>query len=112
MGEIDFRLRCAPAGFREVYVPEAVACHQGSATLGRWHPDTVRKISRNQLLLIAKHYPRRWILRYGWPVFIAQSLWGLVALRHGTALAYLRGKLEALRAFRRTSEIYSANLPA
>ncbi len=102
--DIDFGIRSAAAGFTGVYAPEAVAYHTGSATLGRWHPETVRKISRNQLLLIAKHYPPKWIIRYGWPVFIAQSLWGLVALRHGTALAYLRGKVEGLRAFRRTRQ--------
>jgi GT2 family glycosyltransferase len=100
--DIDFGIRCAAAGFTGAYAPLAVAYHTGSATLGRWHRDTVRKIARNQLLLIAKHYPPKWIKRYGWPVFIAQCLWGLVALRHGTAFAYLQGKLEGLRLFRRT----------
>ncbi len=97
--DIDFGIRCATAGFTGVYAPEAVAYHAGSATLGRWHRDTVRKIARNQILLVAKHYPRKWILRYGWPVFVAQALWGFVALRHGSALAYLKGKLEGLRRF-------------
>lgn len=113
--DIDFGIRCAAAGFAGVYVPEAVAYHQGSATLGRWHPDTVRKIARNQLLLVAKHYPRRWVLRYGWPVFVAQALWGFVALRHGTALAYLEGKLEGARRFRKVREARGqsvTNLPA
>ena len=55
--DIDFGIRSAIAGFTGIYVPDAVAFHQGSATLGRWHPDTVRKIARNQLLLVAKHYP-------------------------------------------------------
>ena len=99
--DIDFGIRCATAGLAGAYVPEAVAYHAGSATLGRWHPETVRKIARNQLLLIAKHYPRKWILRYGWPVLVAQTLWGFAALRHGTGLAFLRGKLEGLRRFRR-----------
>jgi GT2 family glycosyltransferase len=98
--DIDFGIRCAVAGFTGVYVPQAVAYHTGSATLGRWHRDTVRKISRNQLLLIVKHYPPKWVLRYGWPVFIGQSLWGLVALRHGAAFAYLQGKLDGLRLYR------------
>jgi GT2 family glycosyltransferase len=98
--DIDFGIRCAVAGFTGVYVPQAVAYHTGSATLGRWHRDTVRKISRNQLLLIAKHYPPKWVSRYGWPVFIGQSLWGLVALRHGAAFAYLQGKLDGLRLYR------------
>jgi GT2 family glycosyltransferase len=110
--DIDFGIRCATAGFQGIYVPEAVAYHQGSATLGRWHPDSVRKISRNQLLLIAKHYPRNWILRYGWPVFVAQGLWGFVALRHGAAVAYLQGKSEGIRRFQSTRGKSPANLSA
>jgi len=109
--DVDFGLRCAAAGLSGLYVPEAVAYHQGSATLGRWHPDTVRKIARNQLFLVAKHYPPNWILRYGWPVFIAQTLWGFVALRHGAFLSYLAGKVEGLRRFRAARGKYSANFP-
>ncbi len=110
--DIDFGIRCAVAGFTGVYAPAAVAYHTGSATLGRWHPDTVRRISRNQLLLVAKHYPRHWILRYGWPVLVGQGLWGFIALRHGTALAYIRGKAEGLRRFREVRGSSQDNLPA
>jgi len=39
--DIDFGIRCATAGLTGIYVPEAVAYHTGSATLGRWHPTTV-----------------------------------------------------------------------
>lgn len=97
--DVDLGIRCAAKGLSGLYVPSAVAYHQGSATLGAWHPDTVRKISRNQLLIVAKHYPRKWILRYGWPVLVAQALWGFIALRHGRLLAYLAGKLDGLRMF-------------
>lgn len=109
--DVDFGLRCAEAGLTGVYVPEAVAYHQGSATLGRWHPETVRRIARNQVLLIAKHYPANWILRYGWPALIAQGLWGFVALRHGTLLSYLEGKIEGLRAFQAVRGKHCANFP-
>jgi GT2 family glycosyltransferase len=98
--DVDFGIRCATAGLSGVYAPQAVAYHAGSATLGRWHRDTVRNIARNQLFLVAKHYPPQWIWRYGWPVFVAQALWGFVALRHGAPIAYLQGKLEGLRHFR------------
>jgi GT2 family glycosyltransferase len=98
--DVDFGLRCAARGLRGQYVPEAVAYHHGSATRGRWHPATVRQISRNQVLLIAKHYPRSWPLRFGWPVLVAQALWGLVALRHRTGWAYVRGKFEGLRSYK------------
>lgn len=110
--DVDFGLRCATAGLTGIYVPHAVAYHQGSATLGRWHSDTVRRIARNQVLLVAKHYPVGWIARYGWPVLVAQGLWGAVALRHGAGLAYVRGKLEGMRAFRRVRRAGSAAVPA
>jgi GT2 family glycosyltransferase len=98
--DVDFGLRCAEMGLNGLYVPEAIAYHAGSATLGRWHRDTVRKIARNQLLLVAKHYPPDWVKRYCWPVLVAQILWGFVALRHGAFPGYLAGKIEGLRSFR------------
>jgi GT2 family glycosyltransferase len=98
--DVDFGLRCAEAGLNGLYVPEAIGYHRGSGTLGRWHPDTVRKMSRNQLLLVAKHYPRNWVKRYGWCILVAQILWGFLALRHGAFLAYVSGKIDGLRRFR------------
>jgi len=109
--DVDFGLRCAMAGFSGVYVPEARAWHAGSATLGRWSGETVRLMARNQLLLVAKHYPRGWVRRYGWPVAVGQALWGLVALRHGAGLAYLRGKREALREWR-SVRVHARSRPA
>jgi len=55
--DVEFGIRCALAGITGLYVPEAVAWHRGSATLGRWHPETVRRLSRNQCYLVALHYP-------------------------------------------------------
>lgn len=93
--DVDFGLRSAIGGFVGVYEPTAVAMHAGSETLGAWSPAMVRLIARNQLLLTARHLPGG----ISWPVLVAQSLWGLTALRHGTFLAYLRGKLEGLGLF-------------
>lgn len=97
--DVEFGLRCARAGLGGCYVPAARACHQGSATFGRWHPEVVRRIARNQLLIVAKHYPERWWLGYGWAVLVGQALWGLTALRHGAGWAYLRGKAEGIGRF-------------
>jgi GT2 family glycosyltransferase len=91
--DVDFGLRCAEAGRNGVYVPAAVAYHQGSATWGRWNKDTVHRIARNQILLTTKHFrgmPR-------WPLVVGQMLWGLLAIRHGRGLSYLRGKASGLR---------------
>jgi GT2 family glycosyltransferase len=97
--DVDFGLRCALAGCAGRYVPDAVAWHQGSATLGRWHPETTRRIARNQVFLVAKHYPGRLLVRYAWAIMVAQILWGLVALRRGAGWAWWRGKLEGFRRF-------------
>lgn len=98
--DVEFCLRCALAGYGGIYVPQARGLHTGSATLGRWCAQTVRLIARNQLLLVAKHYPEDWRRRYGRAVLAAQALWGLVAARHGRLLAYLQGKQEGIRMFR------------
>jgi GT2 family glycosyltransferase len=97
--DVDFGLRCAARELAGVYVPAARAWHQGSATLGRWHPETVRRIARNQVFLVARHYPGRLLRRWFWAIAVAQILWGGLALRHGAALAWLRGVLQGLRHF-------------
>ncbi len=96
MEDTDFGLRCALAGRGGIYVPAAVAHHRGSATLGAWSYDTVRRIARNQVLLGVKHFraqPR-------WPMVAGQLLWGLLAIRHARGGAYLAGKISGWRAAR------------
>jgi GT2 family glycosyltransferase len=95
--DVEFGLRCAALGIRGCFEPRAVAWHHGSASLGEWHPETVRRISRNQVFL-----SRNSAL---WPAMVAQLLWGGLALLHGHPFAWLRGKLEAFRT-------RSASLPA
>ena len=98
--DVDLGLRCVREGIRGTWVPAAVAWHHGSATLGRWNPRVVRLISRNQLLLVRRHYDRDLFRACFWPIVAGQLLWGVVALRHGAPLAWLAGKYDALRSFR------------
>ena len=91
--DADFGLRCAAQRITGRYVPDARAVHVGSATLGRWHAETVRRMARNQLLLAARHYSAHYL----WPILVAQLLWGAVAVRHGRGLAWARGKVQGLR---------------
>jgi len=90
--DVDFGLRCAFLGRSGAYVPGAIAHHIGSATVGEWNKDTVRRIARNQVLLAKKHF-------HGvaaWRIVAGQLLWGFVACRHGRGFSYLRGKLQGL----------------
>ncbi len=104
MEDADFGLRCAFHGLAGVYEPAAVARHRGSAALGRWHPETVRRIARNQVWLIARHYPSETLLANWWTMFVAHALWGGLALRRGAGAAWLCGKWEGLRGARRARE--------
>ena len=92
--DVDFGVRCALAGREGAYLPTAVAYHRGSATWGAWNKDTVKRISRNQILITVKHFggqPR-------WPIVAGQVLWGLVALRHLRGVSFLRGKISGWKA--------------
>ena len=97
--DTEFGLRCALAEKPGAYVPAALAWHWGSATLGMWHPETVRRLARNQVFLVAKHFPALSRSGLWWPVLAGQLLWGAVALRHGRLHSYLKGKWEGLRRF-------------
>jgi GT2 family glycosyltransferase len=109
--DIDFGIRCARFGFAGVYVPEAVAFHRGSATLGRWHGETVRRMARNQVFLIAKHYPRGWWRRHGWHVLVGQSMWGAAAFRHAGLGAWIRGKWEGIRDYGKVAKAVPGGAP-
>lgn len=94
--DVDFGLRCAAAGFMGVYVPEAVGFHMGSATLGAWHNATVRRIARNHIFLLIKHFqgaPR-------WPALVGHVLWMLVACTRRAGWASVRGTIDGLLARR------------
>ena len=99
MEDVDLGLRCVERGLAGVFVPGALAWHHGGASLGRWHPEVVRLISRNQLLLLARHYDRALLRRWFWPILAGQLLWGVVAARHGGLAAWFRGKREAFATF-------------
>ncbi len=97
--DVDFGLRCAAQGIEGIFEPAAVGWHQGSAALGRWHPETVRRIARNQIFLLARHYPGPLLARWMRPILAAHLLWGGVALRHGTGFAWLCGMVQGIAAF-------------
>lgn len=97
--DVDFGMRCARAGCSGEYLPDAVARHHGSAALGRWHPETVRLIARNQVFLLARHYPQKLLVGWMWRIVAAHALWGLVAWRHGAGAAWWRGKWQGVHEY-------------
>ena len=61
--DLDLALRAHLLGYTGVYLPDAVAYHIGSATLGDvLHPRIVEYLTRNQIYLLVKDYPRFGVL--------------------------------------------------
>jgi GT2 family glycosyltransferase len=95
--DVDFGVRCALAGLEGIYEPAAVAVHIGKATFGKNGPRIMYLSARNQVLLLAKHYPPRTLRRFAWPILVGQLLAVLAAAKQGHLFTALRGKWDALR---------------
>ncbi len=113
LDDLDLALRVQLMGYGGIYRPDAVGYHIGSATLGepldpsdrkgavrrgpRLHPRVVELMTRNQLWLLIKNYPRP-VLRRLLPRIVAyQILWMLFAIRNGGSAAYFQGLSAGLR---------------
>lgn len=104
LDDLDAGVRAHLAGYSGRYVPAAVGYHIGSATLGDvFHPKITEFITRNQLLLVLKNYPRRALLRFLPRIVVFQCLWLALAIRKGAFAPWLRGLSGALRSWPETS---------
>jgi GT2 family glycosyltransferase len=104
--DVDFGVRCALAGITGTYEPKAVATHMSKTTLGKSSERVYFLTGRNQVLILAKYYSTRTLLRFAWPVFVGQCLALAAAAKQRNFWAALKGKWAALRlwtSFRSTS---------
>jgi GT2 family glycosyltransferase len=96
--EVDLGLRAWSAGWRGRYVPDSKVTHVGS-----WSERDNRSTmltTRNSLLIVAKHWPGRLILRHlPWLAYgqLRNALW---ALRTGQGRAWAAGVASAARGAR------------
>jgi GT2 family glycosyltransferase len=98
LDDLDLAMRVQLVGYSGLYLPDAIAYHIGSATLGEpLHPRVVEYITRNQLYLLMKDYPRAVFLRLLARIFVYQLLWLMFAMKSGNFRAWLRGLRDALR---------------
>jgi len=103
LDDVELALYVHQLGYTGCYVPEAVAYHAGSATLGNpMHPKVVELVTRNQLHLIFKHYPGAVIGILLPRIFIFQMLWLGLVVHHHHFPAYVRGLLSAVKSMRRS----------
>jgi len=100
--DIDLALRAQLLGYTGAYLPDAVAYHIGSATLGNvLHPRIVEYLTRNQLYLLAKDYPRPIMWRLLPRIAVYQGLWLIHTIRKQAFGAWLRGWSAGLRGWGR-----------
>ncbi len=98
LDDLDLALRVQLLGYSGLYLPDAVAYHIGSATLGdTLHPRVIEYITRNQIYLLTKDYPRSVFMRLLPRIVMYQSLWLMFALRNATPGVYFRGLIAGLR---------------
>jgi GT2 family glycosyltransferase len=80
--DAELGLRARIAGWRCLYMPQAVVRHRRGSTMGQGNPERVRLIERNRILLAAKLFP--WSLLLLNPFFFAiRMLAGVVASTSG-----------------------------
>lgn len=98
LDDLDLGLRTQLLGYGGMYLPDAVAYHIGSATLGdELHPRVIEYLTRNQIYLLLKDYPRPVLRRLLPRIVFYQWMWLLFALRNRAPGAYFRGLWNALR---------------
>ncbi len=107
LDDVDLALRAHLLGYFGIYRPDAVAWHIGSATLGKaLHARVVELLTRNQIYLLLKNYPRPVFLRLLPRIAVYQVLWLTFAVWNGGPLAYLRGLVAACRGSRKMGAKY------
>jgi GT2 family glycosyltransferase len=98
--DVDVAWRAQMAGWRTLYVPDAVATHRHSATSIHGSPNKYFYVGRNRLRLLAKNMPRRQLIISAPGILLEEAAYvGFVAARDRT-LAPLQGRLAGLREWR------------
>lgn len=96
--DTDLNFRAQLAGWKCVYVPDAIVYHRGNATAGRLSDTHVYYHTRNLEFVWIKNMPLGLMLRFAHhKLFQEFGSFCYLCLRHGKWSPYLRAKRDALR---------------
>lgn len=84
--DTDLGLRARRAGWKCLYVPQAVVFHRYSSTAGRVSPLKAYYVERNRLFLVLKNFPLRMLWRVPFAT-MARYFWHVVSIRQGKGAA-------------------------
>jgi GT2 family glycosyltransferase len=100
LDDADVAWRARMAGWRALYVPDAVVWHHHSATTKHGSSFKYFHVGRSRVRLLAKNADRRQLLRHGVQMLVYDAAYiAFVAVRDRT-LAPLRGRLAGMREWR------------
>jgi GT2 family glycosyltransferase len=100
MEDADVAWRSRMAGWRALYVPDAIAFHHHSATMRQGSSFKYFHVGRSRIRLLAKNAGRRHLLRYGAQMFAYDLAYVAFVAVADRSLAPLRGRLAGLREWR------------
>jgi GT2 family glycosyltransferase len=98
--DVDVAWRARMAGWRAIYVPEAVVWHDHSATSRHGSSFKYFHVGRGRVRLIARNADRRQLMRYGLQMLAYDLGYVVFAGVTDRTLAPLRGRLAGLREWR------------
>jgi hypothetical protein len=96
--DTDLSFRAQLAGWKCVYVPDAIVYHKGNATAGRLSDTHVYYHTRNLEFVWIKNMPLGLMLRFAHHKLVQEiGSFCYLCLRHGKWAPYFRAKIDALR---------------
>jgi GT2 family glycosyltransferase len=101
LDDADVAWRARMAGWRAIYVPDAVVWHEHSATTRHGSGFKYFHVGRSRVRLLARNADRRHLLRYALPMLLYDLGYVVFVALADRSLAPLRGRIAGLREWRR-----------
>jgi len=96
--DVDLSLRAQSAGYKCLYIPDAIMYHLGCGTTGSGYSKLVVRLScRNNINMMVKNIPGNLLIEFLPQIIFWQSYYlAAVVIRRGSVLAWLSGVFDAL----------------
>lgn len=94
--DIDISFRAQLAGYRCLYVPNAIVYHHGSASLKSWSSKRVHYICKNEINVIIKNVPLKILFKKIVTLLYGQIRHLILYALKGRLISALKGKVAAI----------------
>lgn len=94
--DVDLDMRARLRGHQCLYLPQAIAYHMGSTTLGASNPRVVSLLIRNRLLVLLKGLPAGLLVRLFGRLLLGQIRSAVFYAKEGQAVLFMDALLQTL----------------